>query len=138
MRKKRCVAVLLLLLGWVSLGSDCGGDGGGGMSGSLSGGTLIPSNAWTVAGDANREIFIQSDDDGETEGDFTGEERFLDSTPSNPLSGSWANGTIGFTVSRSSGDETYVATWTGDNPQQLEFTSETSGDKLTLLAPTRR
>ena len=94
----------------------------------LPGPIILITNQWKEVDNENHVFELTSEnDDGESEGVFTGIE-FIDITVNDPddqhdLTGSWANGRVEFTVDRDGVETTYEATFTEDAPSQLSFTA---------------
>ncbi len=116
-RPRPGLGVIVLLAVMVA---GCGGDDGG---------TTAPivtiTNSWADVSDAAHTFDLLSNDDGQTQGTFTGTETLPDQSTFD-LAGSWADGEVRFTVQRSS-PVTYLATVTSENPLRLTFHSS-AGD----------
>jgi hypothetical protein len=90
---------------------------------------LTITNSWGVEGESGHSFAFVSGDDGETAGAFTGDEFTLDDDY--PLAGTWENGRVEFTVERSTGDVTFTARFSEDNPERL--TVRAGDEELVLL-----
>lgn len=88
----------------------------------LPGPIITITNSWVDQADADHTFDFQSDDDGQTEGTFVGNE-FQNFADVGGLTGNWKDGEIEFTVDRASGAEvTYQGTFTEESPDRLTFT----------------
>lgn len=88
----------------------------------LPGPIIVITNTWVEESNLQHAFGLESDDDGESEGTFVGEEE----TPQgdlHPLTGHWGDGAIQFTVERDGTATTYEATFTEENPDRLVFTA---------------
>lgn len=90
---------------------------------------LIITNTWSVQGEANRSFSFTSPDDGQDHGSFTGEENVgFDQT--NPLTGTWAQGTVTFTVGGARNGAVYTGEFS-ELPDRLVVSS--SAETITLV-----
>lgn len=111
--------LVLLALGAAGCASDDGGDVDP---------IVIISQNWADEADPTHTFQFNSNDDGEREGTFDGDEQF-DGVDVYPLTGSWGNGHIVFTVARPMPVE-YTARVTAD--EQTRFVFESSAGQLVL------
>lgn len=94
----------------------------------LPGPIILITNQWKDEANENHVFALESEnDDGESEGVFTGTE-FIDITVNDEddqhdLTGRWADGQIEFTVDRDGDETTYEATFSEDDPKRLSFTA---------------
>lgn len=93
---------------------------------------LVITNTWDVEGDPDRDFSFQANtDEPGTSGTFTGTE-FVGAVE-NPLSGSWGNGELTFTVGGTRDDAVYYGTFTNLTNR---ITVSTSGETITLVRQT--
>ena len=90
-------------------------------SGSLDLPVLTISMTWGVVGDADRSFSFSSDDDGAISGFVEGTENRGGEQA--PLSGSWVEGVLTFTVEWPQQSVTYRAEFEEDNPTSLVLVS---------------
>jgi len=92
---------------------------------------IFITNTWEDVAEPGHTFSLTSQDDGETSGQFTGTE-FVNVQDQNgfPLTGSWGEGRISFTVQRATGSVQYSGVMPTDGLDQLTFTS--SAGRLTI------
>ncbi len=120
---RRPTTLLGLLCGILVAGSGCGAATAVALP------ALIITNTWSVEGDAQRSFSFQSDNDGEVEGSFTGNES-VGFDVENPLTGTWGNGRIRFTVQGNRNGALYQGDFQ-DLPDRITVSS--AGETLVLV-----
>ena len=85
---------------------------------------ILITNTWDDVDRPGRTFSFTSQDDGQTSGQFTGTE-FVNAQDFTgyPLTGSWSQGRISFTVTRPTGNITYSGIMATDGLDQLTFSS---------------
>ncbi len=85
---------------------------------------ILITNTWDDVANPGHTFSFVSQNDGQTSGQFTGTE-FVNAQDFTgfPLTGSWAQGQISFTVQRSSGAVTYRGVMPVDGLNELTFNS---------------
>ncbi|MCI0436778.1 MAG: hypothetical protein L0271_24535 [Gemmatimonadetes bacterium] len=85
---------------------------------------IFITNTWEDVNDPGHTFGLNSQDDGETAGQFTGTEFVsVNDNVGFPMTGSWAEGRISFTVQRATGAVTYSGVMPTDGLNELTFTS---------------
>lgn len=93
---------------------------------------LIITNTWDVEGDLDRDFSFTADtDEPATSGTFSGTE-FIE-FDENPLTGSWSNGEVTFTVGGTRNNEVYYGTFT-DLANRITVSS--NSETITLVRQT--
>lgn len=73
---------------------------------------IVISAAWEEVGNVGHTFFFTAVNDGGTEGTFTGDEFETPTSQENPVTGTWAQSRIQFTVTRTAGATTYSGEFT--------------------------